>query len=94
MEIETESEHNIPLEKRKMVRRYLLKRGVELPTDKIEADDLIDKLVTSMTFLIYMKEYADAAERWKDAISGREISHQEAIKICHELTITEIKENK
>ena len=84
--------YNIPLTKMEMVREHLLKRGVELPADVSETSNLIARLVTSLDLLIYMREHADAWEGWKDATSGREVSHQEAIKICHEITEAETKE--
>lgn len=50
---------NIPLEKRKILRRLLLKKGVKLE------DNEIDALVTRLDLLAYARAYADAHEEFK-----------------------------
>lgn len=43
----------IGIKKRAMVRKHLIKRGVELPTDEAETNKLIDQLIFNMDMQIH-----------------------------------------
>ena len=58
---------NVSLEKRKIIKKLLKERGIEIDCD-------LDTFVISMDLLMYAQEYADAYEGFH---SGKEITKEE-----------------